>query len=327
VAFPRSRRLASFAWLVLAYNIVVILWGAYVRASGSGAGCGSHWPLCNGEILPRSPSIQTLIEFSHRATSGLALLAVVALVVWSWRTLDKGHPARAGAAWALVFMLTEAAVGAGLVLFRLVADNASMARAMFMAVHLVNTFILVGWLTLTAHWASGGSKLVLRSRTAALFGGGTVLILLAGISGAVSALGDTLYPSGSLAEGLRADMSAASHFLIRLRIMHPAVAIGTGLAVAAIALRARRESPAAGPAASAVFVLVALQLAAGLLNLVLLAPTWMQIVHLLGADLVWIAYVLMAASTLAADPPSTPRASSRSDPRAWPEAQARALRS
>src|SRR5918999_5260767 len=145
-------RLQRFAWFVLGYNVAVILWGAYVRATGSGAGCGSHWPLCNGEVLPRAPSVATLIEFSHRLTSGLALIAVVILLVWTRRATAPGHPARRGATWSLFFMLTEAAVGAGLVLFQLVADNASMARAMFMAVYLPNKFILLGCLGLPAWW-------------------------------------------------------------------------------------------------------------------------------------------------------------------------------
>jgi cytochrome c oxidase assembly protein subunit 15 len=283
---------------VLAWNVAVILWGAYVRASGSGAGCGSHWPLCNGEVLPRSPSAQTLVEFSHRATSGVALVAVVALLVWAFRALERGHPARAGALWALVFMLTEAAVGAGLVLFRLVADNASMARAMFMAAHLVNTFVLVAWLTLTAHWASGGARTAVRGREAWLLGGGAVLMLLTGVSGAVAALGDTLYPSSSLAEGLRADLSATSHLIIRLRVMHPALAIATACATIALAVRARGSRPAARTMATAAAALVAVQIAVGLLNVVLLAPVWMQMVHLLVADAVWIAYVLMGAQVL-----------------------------
>ena len=295
-------RLSRFAWSVLAWNIAVIVWGAYVRASGSGAGCGSHWPLCNGEVLPRSPSVQTLVEFSHRATSGLALIAVVVLVVWTWRSLERGHPARAGAAWSLFFMLTEAAVGAGLVLFRLVADNASMARAMFMAAHLVNTFVLVAWLTLTAWWTSGGARLALRGRDAWLLALGAALVLVTGVSGAIAALGDTLYPSASLAEGLRADVSATSHLIIRLRVMHPALAIGSGLAVIAIALRMRPRLAARSSLPTVVAAFVILQLVAGIANVVLLAPTWMQMVHLLGADLLWIAYVLLGARVLAARP-------------------------
>src|SRR5687767_5652039 len=151
--------LARYAWLVLAYNVAVILWGAYVRATGSGAGCGSHWPLCNGQVLPRSPDAAMMIEFSHRLTSGLALVAVVALAIWIRRSCPPGHPARLGGALSVLFMLTEAAVGAGLVLFQLVADNATIARAMFIAVHLLNTFILLACITLTAWWLSEGSPL------------------------------------------------------------------------------------------------------------------------------------------------------------------------
>ena len=236
-------RLARFAWGVLSYNIAVILWGAYVRASGSGAGCGSHWPFCNGEVLPRDPGVATIIEFSHRATSGLALLFVVALLVWTLRGTRAGHPAR-GAAWAsLFFMLTEAAVGAGLVLFRLVADNATMARALFMAAHLMNTFILVGCLTLTAYWLSGGVPV--RVRGAGWRGGAVALglaaLILTGISGAVAALGDTLFPAGSLADALWNDLSPTSHLLIRLRVLHPAIAIGTGVLIAFGAPRLLRD--------------------------------------------------------------------------------------
>jgi len=97
------------------------------------------------------------IELTHRVTSGLALLALLALVVAVWRSRPAGHPARRAAAWSMLFMLTEAGVGAGLVLFELVADNQSMARALFMATHLVNTFFLLAFLTLTAHFASGGA--------------------------------------------------------------------------------------------------------------------------------------------------------------------------
>src|SRR5512136_1928461 len=145
-------RLTRFAWLVLAWNVAVILWGAFVRASGSGAGCGAHWPLCNGEVVPRAPALETMVEFMHRATSGIALLLVVALAAWVFRARPKGHPARRAAGASVVFILVEAAVGAALVLFGLVAENDSVARALFMAGHLANTFVLLACLTLAAHW-------------------------------------------------------------------------------------------------------------------------------------------------------------------------------
>jgi heme a synthase len=305
-----SSRLATFAWGVLAYNIGVILWGAYVRATGSGAGCGEHWPLCNGVVIPRDPSVATLIEFSHRITSGFALIAVVVLLVWVWRACAPGHPARRGAVWTVVFMLTEAAVGAGLVLFQLVADNASMARAMFMAVHLLNTFILVGWLTLTAWWLSGGRpvSLHLHSGRSAAFAMAAFGLLLVGVSGAVAALGNTLYPDGSLAEGLAADLSPTSHFLIRLRILHPTFAVLTSVGLILGASRlAKGSGETARHLARLVAALAGIQLVAGALNLILLAPVWMQLVHLLIADLLWIAFVLSGAAALAVPSSATLR--------------------
>src|SRR5215210_628478 len=157
-------RFARYSWTTLAFTLAVILWGATVRATGSGAGCGSHWPLCNGEVVPRSPRIETVIELTHRVTSGIALLLVIGLVVLAFRWRPRGHAARKAAGWTLFFMLTEAAVGAGLVLFELVADNQSIARALFMATHLINTFFLLGAMTLTAHFASGRAPFRLRGQ-------------------------------------------------------------------------------------------------------------------------------------------------------------------
>ncbi len=289
-------RLARFAWGVLAYNIAVILWGAYVRATGSGAGCGAHWPLCNGEVLPRGASVSTLIEFSHRATSGLALVAVLALLVWVWRAVPKGAPARKAAAFTMLFMLTEAGVGAGLVLFELVADNASFARALFMAVHLMNTFALVASLTLTAHWLSGGARVApgRRPGAAALLALGAFGLVLVGTSGAVAALGDTLYPAETLAEALRADLSPTSHFLIRLRFLHPAIALVTAFGLIAM-VRPLTADGRGGRLGRFVIALAVVQLALGGVNVILLAPVWMQMVHLLAADTLWIAFVLLAA--------------------------------
>jgi heme A synthase len=244
-----------------------------------------------------------LIEFSHRLTSGLALVAVVALLVWIWRACPPRHPARVGGVMSLWFMLTEAAVGAGLVLFQLVADNATLARAMFMAVHLVNTFVLLACLTLTAWWLSGGPALHLHDRrgTAASVAGGCAALLLISASGAVAALGDTLFPAGSLTEGFAADLSTTSHILIRLRILHPVLAVAGAFALVVLAPRLGRQ---AGPigihGARAVSFLVALQIGLGFLNLLLLAPVWLQIVHLLVGDAIWIAFVLLGAASLGA---------------------------
>lgn len=300
----KERRFALFSWGVLAYTVGVILWGAFVRATGSGAGCGSHWPLCNGVVVPREPEIATLIELTHRATSGLAVILVAVLLVWALRLFPPRHPVRLGAALVVIFMVLEALIGAGLVLFELVADNDSMARALFMAVHLMNTFLLLGFMTLTSWWASGGPPLDLRRRglQAALFTAALAGFLLVGASGAVAALGDTLFPSRSLAEALRAELSVTSHVLIRLRIFHPLIAlvVSAFILLAAGAYLRRPQGEPAPSFARALIVLVFLQLTAGLVNVILLAPVWMQILHLFLSDVMWVVLVLWAASALAA---------------------------
>ena len=292
---------ARFAWLVLAYNLAVISWGAYVRATGSGAGCGNHWPLCNGDVLPRSAGVATLIEFSHRLTSGLALAAVAALAVWTFRACRPGHPARLGAALSLAFILTEAAVGAGLVLFELVADNASMARAMFMAAHLLNTFLLLAALSLTARWLSTAERVALRGRgaTVATVAVGCGALLVAGASGAVAALGDTLFPAASLTAALAADLSASSHLLLRLRVLHPVLALAAAAAVIVLGARmARGGTIFAVRMRRTAAALALLQIALGFANVLLLAPVWLQLLHLLVADSIWIAFVLLGADAL-----------------------------
>jgi heme A synthase len=297
-------RFARYSWLTLAFNVAVVLWGSIVRATGSGAGCGSHWPLCNGVVVPQSHRIETIIEFSHRLTSGVALLLVLGLVVWAFRLLPRGHAARAAAVWAMIFMVGEAALGAALVLFQLVADNPSMNRAAVTSTHLVNTFLLLAALTLTAHFASGGGPFRLRGH--GWWSGGFALglfgLLLSGVSGATAALGDTLYPSRSLTAALQQDLSPTGHLLIRLRIFHPGIAIASGLLALylAMTLLKRRLGPETRRFAGWTAALVFTQVLMGTVNVLLLAPVWLQVIHLLVADLLWIAFVRLGAAALAA---------------------------
>ncbi len=302
-ASRESGRFAVFAWAVLAYCVGVVLWGAYVRATGSGAGCGGHWPLCNGVVIPHSPRAATLIEFSHRVSSGLILVLVAALVVWAVRVYPRGHGVRSAAWLSLAFTVSEALVGAGLVLFGLVARNASAARAVVIAVHLLNTFLLLASLALAALWASGVRAWRPRDRGAAfwLVAGGLAGMIVLGASGAVTALGDTLFPAATLAKGIEQDFSAAGRVMVKLRVFHPliAVAVGTYLVLLARLLRGLRDDrPGVRFLADALTTLVVLQIAAGVTNLLLLAPVWMQMVHLFLADSVWIAVVLLGGSAL-----------------------------
>jgi heme a synthase len=303
---PTHSGFARYTRGVLAFNVAVVLWGAYVRASGSGAGCGRHWPACNGRVVPLLQSTKEMVEFAHRVSSGMALLLVVGMLVWALRRLPKGHPARGGAIASMVLMVMEALLGAGLVLLRLVENDASKLRAISMAAHLTNTLFLLGAITLTCWWAAGGARIRLRGngRIVGIVAPALAATIIVAVSGAVTALGDTLFPAGSLAAGLRQDLSPTAHFLIRLRILHPVFAIATGVLVVftGYAVRRARTGETTALLSRILVALFFAQLAAGAINVVLLAPTAMQLVHLLLADAVWIALVLTAASALAGAP-------------------------
>ena len=286
-------RFSLFAWGLLIYNMLVVLWGALVRATGSGAGCGDRWPLCNGVVVPRAPRIETIIEFTHRATSGLALMGVAGLCIWAFRLFPRGHRARFFAVLSAFFLLVEALLGAGLVLLQYVEHNASAGRAAYLAAHLVNTQVLLAMLAAAAWFGTGqatrqwhgAAKLIIAALPTAL---------IVAVSGAIAALGDTLYPAASVATGMRQEFSVTATALLRLRVLHPALAVLSAIVLVAAAVSARRSArPAAARMGTVVALLVVLQLAAGLVNLLLLAPVWMQILHLLIANLLWVALVVL----------------------------------
>jgi heme A synthase len=302
-----ARHYARATSVLLAFLLGTVAWGAYVRATGSGAGCGAHWPVCNGELVPRAPALATLIEFSHRVSSGLTLIAVAGWAVWGFLRFPRGHRVRRGALLGLGLMLVEALIGAALVLLRLVGTNDSLRRALAMSLHLTNTFFLLAVVAVTGAWAAGLARPRLRGQGAVgvLLAAALLGLLLLGISGALAALGDTLFPARSLAEGFRQDLSASSHGLLRLRLLHPALAVTVGIVVviaAALSALLRPGPPVRRFAACAVGLLVC-QLIAGLVNLALLAPVWMQLVHLLLADAVWLAVVLLGSQALAENAP------------------------
>ncbi len=273
-----------------------------VRALGAGAGCGNHWPLCNGLVTPQ-PQLKTVIEFGHRLTSGIALLLVVALVLYAWRVFPKGHWARRSAVWAGGFELSEGLIGAGLVLLGHVAENKSTARGYSLSLHQTNTLLLLAALALTAwfatraqlQWTISVKPLRIILTVAAL---GT---FLSGISGAIAALGDTLFRSASFAEGMRQDFDPLAHPFVRLRILHPMIAIALGLYVIALAsylLYSRTASITVRRLCVSLVTITVLQLGLGGLNLILRAPVPLQLAHLLLADLLWITFVLLSAELL-----------------------------
>lgn len=296
-----NRNLVGFAWFVVFYNVLVVLWGALVRATGSGAGCGNHWPLCNGQVIPVSPGAHTVIEFTHRMMTGGSSFLVLGLLIWTLRSVARGGAARALAITSTVLLLNEALLGALLVKLDYVGNNQSVGRMVLLSIHLSNTLLLVAALTLTAHMLSTGQRWAeLRTpRRAALALLGLGATILVGVTGSLAALADTLFPSGNLAEAFAHDFAANSPGLLKLRIVHPISAVIAAAFVIYLVIQARSDiEPGLRRLSSLLLSLLAVQFALGIADVLLVAPAWMQILHLLGADLFWVTLVLLAARTV-----------------------------
>jgi heme a synthase len=288
---PDTRAVSRFAWVTLGYFILVVLWGAVVRATDSGGGCGANWPLCNGDYFPHHPRLATMIEFAHRSSSGVCSFLTIALGVWTfWRT-PKGHKARKALLWAGFFLVTEALLGAALVLRHWVEANVSTGRTIAQSIHFTNTLLLMGALALTARFLRRGDGEAEGSKAAAL--SAVVATIAVGATGSLAALADTLFPSPTLMAALRADLAAGAPVLIRMRWLHPAAAV-VGFCCVVWLLRGVRW----GALSKAVAALLAVQFVLGVGDVLLLAPTWMQVLHLLGADLYWVALVVAAAGVV-----------------------------
>lgn len=294
--------LVRYAWVVVAYNILVILWGAVVRATGSGAGCGDNWPLCNGDFVPHHPRLATVIEFAHRQSTTVATVLIIGLVVWTFYTTKRGARARRAAVASMAFLVTEALLGAVLVLGGYVEDNISTARVVMQSIHFTNTMLLLGSMALTAWWLGDsfrGNSAQPKQSLATPTWLAVAATLVMGATGSLAALADTLFPSPSLRAALTADFAAGSPLLVRMRWMHPAAALVGAGCVLWLVLRLR------SPLSRMVAALLALQFLLGIGDVLLLAPTWMQIVHLLGADLYWVALVCLASEAVWGHPVST----------------------
>lgn len=276
----------TLAWATLSVNVIVILQGAFVRATGSGAGCGRDWPRCQGEVLPLDHGLATWIEFSHRALSGLALLMGIWLVVRAVRLRRELPGFLPFALVSGLFLLIEALIGAVTVLTGLTGDNVSVGRGLLVAFHLLNSLLLVGALALaTAHTYPGNSWPPAWAGQAApklLIAGGLLAMMVLMFSGGIAAMGNTMFPPESLQEGLREDFSVDAHPLIRLRILHPFLGIGVGayLLLSHALIGWLKPSPRARPFRHLLLAVYAVQLLVGAVNLAMLGPIPLQLLHL-----------------------------------------------
>jgi cytochrome c oxidase assembly protein subunit 15 len=305
-----TRPVARFAWIVLGFFILVVLWGAVVRASGSGGGCGANWPLCNGDFVPHHPRLATVIEFIHRSTSGICSFLLAGLAIWTFAVTPRGDRARRAVLWAVALLIVEAFLGAVLVLRHYVEDNISNGRVVAQSIHFTNTMLLMASLALTAWFLRRPQAHATPQSPASGTRGAAILAILAtilvGATGSLAALADTLFPSPSFLAGLTSDFAAGSPLLVRMRWVHPAAAI-VGFVCVLLLIRAEKPRHPFSGLSGLVLASLALQFLLGAADVLLLAPTWMQVVHLLGADVYWIALVILSARTLwPTQPTATP---------------------
>ncbi|MBT8213263.1 MAG: COX15/CtaA family protein, partial [Acidimicrobiia bacterium] len=268
-----SSRFVRLAWFALVVTTIVISTGALVRATESGAGCGESWPRCDGALIPVSTDAATVIEFTHRMATLASSIAVGWLVLWALRAVGRHHRVGKAALATAGFFVGEVAIGAFLVIFGWVDQDSSVGRLVVVPLHLVNTFLLLGTITLVARWASGRPSIEWRGaarRPVAIAIGGMMLV---GITGAWNALADTLFPAESVLDALRQEFGNSAELLVRLRVIHPIVAIAVGLSLVWFV---RRVGPLIDESARGfarwVEYIVFGQFVVGILNIALLTP-------------------------------------------------------
>ncbi len=309
-ALPSSRlqRFSRFSWGLLAYVLIVILWGVYLRASGSGDGCGVDWPSCGGIFtVGKGAQAKTFIEYAHRASTMLLGFLLLAQIVWAWRLFPKKHPVRFTLGAALFFTILESWIGRHLVVNDLVAYSQAPERVFWFAAHQVNTLLLAASFALTAWWGGGQPAPQLRKQGpfAALALFSLVALLGLTVTGAISALGDTLYPPENHLQVMEQAILPTANLVMKARPVHPytAVVIAMFLSLAAGLFDHLRPSPQTRRFAYGVWLMLGVQMILGLINIGLLAPLWMQILHTAAADVLWLSLILMCAAGLAVGVP------------------------
>lgn len=300
-----ASRFTKYSFAVLIYNLFVVAWGVAVRATGSGDGCGRNWPKCDGKVLPVFHDMETILEYGHRITSGLSGILVLGMLIWAFIIFPKKHIVRKASVATLFFLFIEAMIGRQLVLKGYVDQDTSALRAVWMSAHLANTLIFVGCIAATVFWASG--RVIPKFKGQGAIGwalaAGVLGIFVLGISGAMSALGDTLFPTDGLLKGIKQDFTPGVHFLISLRPLHPLIATSVALYMVLLAglLAKFRPSEDVKRGSKWLVAVVIGQMAIGVVNLLLLAPLTMQLLHLVAADVMWLVYLYLCLAALASD--------------------------
>lgn len=283
------------------YSVIVILWGAWVRISHSGDGCGDTWPLCGGKILPEGETAKTWVEYAHRISSGLYGVFVFALFFEGRRLFSKNSTIHQAGLVTLILTVTEAMLGARLVLSQLVGLNDSLQRLVAISLHQVNSLLLVGASVLW-FWSARepGEEIELKTgnRLNRFYFGGFIILA---ITGAWAALSTTLFPSLGLWEGLQRDFQENSHVLLKIRILHPLLAVFLGSYFSFMFWRQSQKTghPRLQKAALWISALFIAAILVGMVTLLFLSPIALKITHLAFGYLLWI--FLVSYAVISAD--------------------------
>ena len=279
----------SYAKAGLYLSILSILAGAFVRATGSGDGCGATWPTCKGRIIPALSDTSELIEFSHRSVSGV-LLIVTLIIFAKTRKFQKDSLVRTVTNYLTFFVIFEALIGAVIVIFEWVGLNSSLPRIIAVPIHLVNTFGLLGCYAILYKILDENIEEII-----SMFNKNFIFIsslfLLSGATGSIAALADVLFPSASFIEGFLADFDRTSEILTRLRILHPIVSSALSIVLYVYSIRINKKYNIRVKPLQ-ILILVAVFL--GFLNVLSNIILPLSILHLAIADFLWISYIYVS---------------------------------
>jgi heme o synthase len=296
---PGNSSFANYAWVVLAYNFLVVAWGVFLRASNFGDGCGTNWPFCGGEKNPAKGSLATLVESSHRLSTMLVGVLVIIMLVWSIRKFERGHLARRASWVVLGLTLFEGFIGRHLVVRELVTSNDTVERALWMCLHVTSTFGLLGAIAIAALSASHIRPLQFKKQGVAgwLLATGFIGTILLGVSGAISAFGHQVRPD---VHGLSDRLKPAAFWASKLAVAHPvgSASIGLFLLLMVGLVQHLRPDPFVRNAGKLVIGLLGVQMLVGLINIFYKAPIGLQMVHLVMADANWVSLVVLAVAAL-----------------------------
>ena len=285
MSLKRYKLYLIFLWI---YSIAVIVWGAWVRISKSGDGCGTSWPLCNNTIVPDLQDTNAMIELTHRVSTGLYGIFVVLLIIWTFKLFPKKHILRKVALFILSLTILEALIGAKLVLLGLVGDNTGWSRILVMSIHQVTSILLTGSIA-RAYYLTALDKI----NFSWLVEIGKIIMLLIVATGGVAALSNTVFPSSSIMDGLMSDLDPTSHILLKLRVIHPILALSLTLAMMIILIKLHKYNPKYAKELALCF---SIAIVVGIITLITLSPIYMKLIHLVIAHFVWAMFVKPAIS-------------------------------